>query len=415
MAAQASRRRGFGGSHAAAALPPRGRRGYGRDVSPALRLSLFYATIFGLVGIHLPFWPVWLAGRGLDAAEIGLVTAAGQLVRAFATPVIGSMADRVEDRRSVMVALALSALAAGCAFYFANGFWPILAVTVALTISHGALGPLIENLTMLLATARGFSYGRVRSLGSTAFIGMAVGGGWMLQGRASEAVLLVVVLWLALTVAAVFLLPQPPPVPHGVPRGEALPLLRQPMFRWLLLAVTLIQSSHAVYYAFGTLEWRRLGVPDGVIGALWAMGVGGEVVFFVFAHRVLRRLSPLALLVLSGAGGVVRWTLMPVVTAWPLLMALQLLHICTFACCHLGMMTIFSRAVPITHSATAQGLAASTAMGLGMGAMMALSGLLYARFGADAYLVMAVVAALGIAAAAMVRRTWHGGELALRR
>ena len=383
-------------------------------VSPALRLALFYATIFGLVGMYLPFWPVWLAGRGLDAAEIGLVTAAGQLMRAFATPYIGSLADRADDRRTVMVALTLGALASGCALYFTQGFWAILAVTMLLTISHGSLGPLIENLTMLLSTARGFSC-RVRSLGSVAFIAMAVGGGWIMQGRTSEWVLLVVVVWLVLTLAAVFALPPPPPVEHGVPRGEAMPLLRQPMFRWLLLAVTLIQASHAVYYAFGTLEWRRLGLGDGAIGALWAMGVAGEVVFFVFAHGVLRRLSPLALLMLSGAGGVVRWTLMPMIAVWPLLMLVQLLHICTFACCHLAMMTIFSRAVPITHSATAQGLSASVAMGLGMGATMVLAGMLYTAIGADSYRVMALLAALGIAAAAMVGRTWDGGEMKLAR
>ena len=384
-------------------------------VSPALGLSLFYATIFGLVGMHLPFWPVWLSGRGLDAAEIGLVTAAGQLVRAMSTPVIGSLADRAQDRRTVMVGLAAVALAAGAAFFAADGFWAILAVTVVLTISHGALGPLIENLTMLVTTARGLSYGRVRSLGSIAFILMAVGGGWIMQGRSSETVLVIVVIWLALTVAAAFVLPAPPPVPHGVARGEALPLLRQPMFRWLLLAVTLIQSSHAVYYAFGTLEWRRLGISDGVIGALWAMGVAGEVVFFVFAQSVLKRVSALVLLALSGAGGVVRWMLMTVVTGWPWLMAVQLLHVATFACCHLGMMMIFSRAVPITHSATAQGLSASVAMGLGMGVMMALAGALYTAFGADAYRFMAAAAALGIGAAVMVGKTWDGGELRLTR
>ncbi|MGQ0676362.1 MAG: MFS transporter [Rhodospirillales bacterium] len=384
-------------------------------MSPALRLSLFYATIFGLVGMHLPFWPVWLAGRGLDAAEIGLVTAAGQLMRVFSTPAIGSLADRARDRRTVMAAAAGVALAAGAAFYFTGGFWTILVVTVVLTISHGALGPLIENLTMLLAAARGFNYGRVRSLGSIAFILMAVGGGWIMSGRSSEAVLHVVVAWLVLTVAAAFALPAPPPVPHGVPRGEALPLLRQPMFRWLLLAVMLVQSSHAVYYAFGTLEWRRQGVPDGIIGLLWSTGVAAEVVFFVFAQSVLKRIDPLALLALSGAGGVVRWMLMPSVTGWPLLMAVQLLHVATFACCHLAMMVIFSRAVPITHSATAQGLSASMAVGLGMGAMIALSGVLYARFGVDAYYFMAVVAALGIAAAAMVGRTWDGKELDLAR
>lgn len=384
-------------------------------VSPALRLSLFYATLFGLVGIHLPFWPVWLAGRGLDSFEIGSVTAVGLAMRAISSPVIGSLADRARDRRTVMVAASVVAFMSVGLFHIAGGFKGILFATVVLTISHGALGPLIENLAMLMATARGFSYGRVRSLGSVAFVLMAAGGGWLMAGRSSETVLTIVTVWLVLTVLAALLLPEPPPVPHGAPRGEVMPLLRQPMFRWLLLAVTLIQSSHAVFYAFGTLEWRRLGIPDGVIGALWAMGVAGEVVFFVFAQSVLKRVPPLTLMVLSGAGGVVRWTLMSVVTSWPLLLAVQLLHAATFACCHLGMMVILARAVPITHSATAQGLAASMAFALGMGAMMALAGLLYGAYGADAYRWMAVAAALGIAAVAMVRRSWNGEALDLAR
>ena len=147
-------------------------------VSPALRLSVFYATLFGLVGIHLPFWPVWLAGRGLDSFEIGVVTAVGLAVRAVSLPAIGGIADRARDRRWIMVAAALMALLAAGMFHIAHGFVGIVLATVVLTIGHGALGPLTENLAMLLASARGFSYGRVRSLGSIAFILMALGGGW---------------------------------------------------------------------------------------------------------------------------------------------------------------------------------------------------------------------------------------------
>src|SRR6516162_1247481 len=33
---------------------------------PVARLSAFYATIFLVTGIRLPFWPVWLVSRGLD-------------------------------------------------------------------------------------------------------------------------------------------------------------------------------------------------------------------------------------------------------------------------------------------------------------------------------------------------------------
>jgi MFS transporter, PPP family, 3-phenylpropionic acid transporter len=52
----------------------------GRPASPAIgqrehlvaaRLAMFYAALFAGVGIYLPFWPVWLDWRGLDATEIG--------------------------------------------------------------------------------------------------------------------------------------------------------------------------------------------------------------------------------------------------------------------------------------------------------------------------------------------------------
>lgn len=53
---------------------------------PAARLSAFYAAIFLVAGIQLPFWPVWLAARGLTAREIGIALAA-----AFAASHLGAM------------------------------------------------------------------------------------------------------------------------------------------------------------------------------------------------------------------------------------------------------------------------------------------------------------------------------------
>ena len=41
----------------------------------AFHVSLYYALLFVAVGIHLPFWPIWLADRGLSAAEIGIALA----------------------------------------------------------------------------------------------------------------------------------------------------------------------------------------------------------------------------------------------------------------------------------------------------------------------------------------------------
>jgi PPP family 3-phenylpropionic acid transporter len=61
---------------------------------PALRLSTFYAATFLVTGIQLPFWPIWLASRGLTAREIGVLLAAAIWVKVISTPAIGALADK---------------------------------------------------------------------------------------------------------------------------------------------------------------------------------------------------------------------------------------------------------------------------------------------------------------------------------
>ena len=74
-------------------------------------------------------------------------------------------------------------------------------------------------------------------------------------------------------------------------------------FALFLAAAALIQGSHAVYYAFGTLHWRAAGYTEDVIGALWAEGVVAEILLFMVGGRVLRRLGPARLLALGGLAG----------------------------------------------------------------------------------------------------------------
>ena len=60
----------------------------------ALKLGLFYAAYFLYGGVQLPFFPLWLESRGLDASAIGVVIAVPMVVRIIFTPIIGHQADR---------------------------------------------------------------------------------------------------------------------------------------------------------------------------------------------------------------------------------------------------------------------------------------------------------------------------------
>ena len=78
----------------------------------------------------------------------------------------------------------------------------------------------------------------------------------------------------------------------GAPRPSPKTLLRNPVFLAVALASALIQSSHALYYGFSTLQWRAAGYDGALIGVLWGLGVAAEVALFAFSARLPKRLSP---------------------------------------------------------------------------------------------------------------------------
>ena len=79
-----------------------------------VRLALFYAAIFAVIGVLLPFWPLWLAARGLGAAEIvdPRPSAVGSIEEAFknyprltkVVPALGYYGDQLAELKATIEA-----------------------------------------------------------------------------------------------------------------------------------------------------------------------------------------------------------------------------------------------------------------------------------------------------------------------
>ena len=377
----------------------------------AFRLALFYAAIFLFIGVGMPFWPVWLSAHGVDAAEIGVLLSVTAWIRALAPPLIAQAADRKGERKRVIVALAVATLGAYALFTVAEGFWPLLAVSALAALAFGAVIPLGENLAMLTAQARGFDYGRLRLWGSLTFIVGATFGGRLLEGRSEDVILWLILGALALSVGAAACLPghRPPPV-----RSRQAPILRllgNRVFVTFLIAVGLVQASHAVYYGFATLHWRAAGLSTELIGALWAEGVIAEIILFAFSGAVVRRLGPVRLFALAAAAGMVRWTVLAATTDLAALIAVQALHAFTFGAAHLATMHFLFRAIPAEYSATAQSLYAGLGVGVVMGFAMIGAGALYSVAGDAAFQAMSAMALAGGIGVVVLARLWSGGPI----
>ena len=365
-------------------------------MTPSLSFALVFGAQFAAFGAMMPFLPAILAEAGLSAAQVGMLLAAGSLVRLIAAALSGRLADRAPDMRRVLALAAFLAAISALGFGLAAGFAALLAVQLLHSIAAAPIVPLSDALAVGAVRRGGFDYARVRSAGSITFMLGALFAGiaaewagprvaaWMLAAG------LLVTAWAALRLPATA--PRDVAAPGETASGSLWAPFAEPGFRWILPLAALIQGSHAVYYAFSTLHWQAAGLSTGFIGLLWALGVLAEVVLFLYGRGVVERLGVRGLVLLAAGCGILRWSVTALTSDPAVLVMVQLLHGATFGAMHLAAMRALM-GLPAGLSGRAQSLLAA-AVSAATGGLIWASGPLYDAVGGRAFLAMTALCVL---------------------
>ncbi|WGD31735.1 MFS transporter [Ancylobacter sp. WKF20] len=368
-------------------------------LAPRIAIPVAYAGLFFGIGVYIPFFPIWLQGRGFDAGLIALTLAVPFGIRLFTMPLGGLVADRSGRPRATLVVYGLMTALAFCAVALAPGTGLML---VALAIAASFWQPSLPVLDAYAVARRAeglIDYGRVRLWGSLAFIAGNFAGGFLLPHLPKDAtVWLIVAGSLVAALAALTLEEMKLPertVRAGFPRiSLALGLA--------IGAAALVQASHATLYAFASINWRAAGLSDSAVGLMWSIGVIAEVALFHVGTRVTQRLGPEKLLLIGGLAGVLRFGAMGMDPPDALLPVLQLLHAATFGCTYLGTVEMVARHAPEGRGAAVQALAAwATTIAMALATLAA--GPLWQAFGGHAFLLSALLAGLGAGIAGLLR------------
>lgn len=383
------------------------------------RIALLYSAYFLYLGIYLPYFPLWLQDKGLDATQISIVLSMALIVRILSSGQITAYADRASDRANVLIFLFVTTAISVLFYEFAAGFWPIVLVAIILGVWHNPIQPVLDSLTLSGVRRFGVDYGRIRLWGSLIFVFANLGGGWLLAGSDASLVLHMLIVS---AVAGAVLSPLLPRI--GKPKRPADPgfiadtssrkLLQNRQFLFVVIAQALLQASHAMIYSFGSIHWQSAGFSATAIGLFWAVGVIAEIILFRFANRVLRIVTPLQMIMIGAIAVILRWALMPLDLSMTATLLVQCLHGLTFGAAHIGFMFYLNDAVPDERSGAAQAVG-FTIGGVAMAVFMLVSGPLYGGFGATAFLVMALA---GVVAAVFLyavmrdqpQRTSSAGE-----
>ena len=359
----------------------------------ATRLALFYGTMFGMVGTHLPFFTVWLKAVGIDAFWIGIITAIPPVTRFTVLPFVTALAERRHALRGAIVATAF-ATALGFSI-LGTQHQPVLvflayAVTCCLWTP---MVPLTDAYALRGVARHGLNYGPLRLWGSAAFVAGALGCGLLVDVIAAQNLI-----WVIVSVAALGAFVGLGLQPLGTPKSAANihhgagALLRDPGFLAIIVTSALIQGSHAAYYIFASIAWQQAGLGGLTIAGLWSLGVIAEIVVFALSPRFT--LPPVMLVVIAALSAVARWVITAQEPPLAILATVQLAHGLTFGLTQVGTMMLLVGYVPGHAMARGQGYLAACS-GIVSSSVSIISGAIYAQYGQGVYYVMAAMALSG--------------------
>lgn len=374
-------------------------------------IRLFYLVYFAVMGLVLPFFPVYLQQTGLTAGMIGVMTGLLAAARVIAPPWLGHILDH-RHSGSVRIVLIFSALlAALCAFLMGtveHVLWLAL-VVLAFGIFWAILLPLTDSLSVSVSEAALADYGRLRVWGSLGFvIASLAGGAWLMGDSLRDTFPAILAILLLLTAFSVTGFPTLHSTPT-TPTDKGTSRFSMP-FRLLLAIAFIMQASHGAYYGFFSLYLADAGYSGGQIGAYWVIGVVAEIVMMWLWSRRVQQAAPAWVFATCMMLAAIRWLGIGLTTNSAMLIALQLLHAASFAAFHVAAIAWVHRLAPASRHSAAQGLFSAAGFGLGSTAGMMGCGWVVEAYGfSTAFFCCSVIAMVGIPLSLQLpRRIAHG-------
>jgi PPP family 3-phenylpropionic acid transporter len=375
-----------------------------------LPLRVFYFASFAALGAFAPFFPRWLAARGIQGLAMGVILATLPAMGFVGPPLAGILADalgrhgRLLRITSVGAFLALVALALVGRLGVRVTFLGLFAMVLAHAAFRSPMVVMADVVAIEQAPLAGVSYGRIRNWGSLGSLVGAIGVGRIIDPASPTALPAAVAAPLFLAVLATFALPEhdePPPRPL---REEARALAASadvPIFLGAAFVSETALSSYDVGFA---LRLGDLGASSAFIGGAWALGVASEIVLMACAGWLIRRFTPPRLIVAALLVAALRCALIGSLSSLPVIAAIQPLHALSIALWWISCVSYIKARVAPHARGSAQGLfAAVTAAGSVTG--MLVWGTLYRVVGGQATFGIAALVAVSAAALALVWTT----------
>ncbi len=371
-------------------------------MTPVSRVRGYFFVHFMSVGMVNAYGGLWLVERGLSEAQIGLIYSLPIGIILLLTFFVGKIADRAEDWRSTIIVGMLLAAIVPFGLLWSFSFVSILAFWTVMVVAQATTVPVVDAAGLRFGRRNGITLGGLRALTTFGYLLVILAAGPVID-KFGLIVFLPLLLGLAILRSTVaFALPRLRAPEREEEKSQSIPkeLMTSLWFMGPVVGSAVILGTVMVLNAFQGVIWAEQGLEPGVIGRLIALGAFAEFLMFLFYPKIAKRYTPQLLLLVAAAVTVGRWCLLSFeLPVWALIFV-QLLHAFSYGIVFLGSANFIADYTSEEVAAQAQAVLMLLTQAVGM-VVVAGFGWLAGLWSADAYLALAVVAAIAVALIAM--------------
>ena len=341
----------------------------------------FYLLYFGAQACLFPYLVLYYQSLGFNGTQIGLLSALSPLITLVGAPFWTGIADTTHHHKFVMGATLLVSIGLVVMFPFLRTFAPVLVILLLFCFMIAPVSSFTDSATMTMLGDQANLYGRVRVGGTI---------GWGVAAPIAGIVIEKYGLNLAFCFFAVFMfigfLVSQKFVFHQVEHHSSIRHGIQELFsnrRLVLFLATVFVCGMAFMSinAYLSAYMAQYGIGESVLGYALGIATLSELPMLFYADRLLVKLKPHGMLILSMVATIVRLFLYAIFVTPSGILAFQLINGITFASLWVAGVSYVNEIAPPGLSATAQGIFGATVFGFGSAVGGFLGAILLERVG----------------------------------
>ena len=352
----------------------------------------FYFLYFGAGACFFPYVVLYYQSLGFTGAQIGLLFAISPIITLFGAPFWTGIADTSHRHKLVMSITLLAAIGLVSLYPFAKTIVAVLVLVSLYSFMIAPVNAFADTATMTMLGDQKDMYGRVR-VGGTLGWGIAApiagliiskfGLSWAFWSYAT-------LLFIGFLVSQQFVFSQvrqQVSVRHGM--RELFSNRRMVLF---LVAAFVTGMALMSINSFLSAYMNELGINKSVLGFALSISTLSELPVLFFGNRLLAKLKPHGILILSMCATMVRLFLYAIFQSAPGILVFQLINGLTFATLWIAGVSFINENAPPGLSATMQGVFGAAVFGFGAAGGGFIGSLLLERVGgAQMYAIFGVM------------------------